>query len=30
LSPLCQLAQRYSRLNREALPSHADTIGSIP
>jgi hypothetical protein len=30
LSTLSQPAQRYSRLNREALPSQADTIGSIP
>jgi hypothetical protein len=30
-STLCQFAQRYSiRLNREALLSRADTIGSIP
>jgi hypothetical protein len=30
-STLCELALRYSiRLNREALLSRADTIGSIP
>jgi len=30
-STLCQLAQHYSiGLNREALLSRADTIGSIP